>query len=146
MSIVRYSAVLDDFVPTSFSRLVDRFLNESHGRSGGAAYAFVPKVDIIEDEKSFEIHLEAAGMTKEDFKIELKENVLSVSGERKLDQEKGERHFRSLETRYGAFSREFVLPDNVDGENIQAKYNNGILELVVPKDEKKLLKTTIKVA
>ena len=55
MSIVRYNSVLDGFVPTSFSHLVDRFFNESTGRSGGSAYSFVPKVDIIENEKAFEI-------------------------------------------------------------------------------------------
>ena len=57
-----------------------------------------------------------------------------------------EKNYRSVETQYGAFSKIFVLPENVNAERIEAKYNNGILELVVPKDEKKLLKTTIKVA
>jgi HSP20 family protein len=144
MSMVRYNTVMDDFVPTSFNRLIERFLNESNGRSGGSAYSFVPKVDIIEIEKAFEILLAVPGMNKEDFKIDLKENHLTISGERKFGRE--EKNFRSIETQYGAFRREFILPENVDGEKIQAKYNNGILELVVPKDEKKLLKTTIKVA
>lgn len=146
MRIVRYNPVMNDFVPTSFRHLMDGFFSESVGRSGGSAYSFVPKVDIIENEKSFEIHVALPGMSKDDFKIDLKENQLSVSGERKFTKEMDEKHFRSIETQYGAFRREFVLPENVDGENIQAKYNNGILELVVPKDEKKRLKTTIKVA
>ena len=145
MSVVRYNSVLNDFVPTSFSHLADRFFNESIGRSGGSAYSFAPKVDIIENEKSFEILVPVPGMDKEDFKIDLKENHLVISGERKFTKKSDEKHFRSIETQYGAFRREFVLPDNVDGEKIEAKYNNGILELVVPKDEKKLLKTTIKV-
>ena len=54
--------------------------------------------------------------------------------------------FNSIETQYGTFSRSFSLPENVDAQKIDAKYNNGILELVVPKDEKKILKTIIKVA
>ena len=147
MSIVRYNSVLNDFVPTSFSHLVDRFFNESIGHSDGSAYSFVPKVDIIENEKAFEILVAVPGMNKEDFKIDLKENRLTVSGERKFTKEKkNEKHFRSIESNYGAFRRDFVLPDSVNAENLQAVYNNGILELVVPKDEKKLLKTTIKVA
>ena len=146
MSIVRYNTVLNDFVPTSFNHLVDRFFNESLGRSGGSAYSFVPKVDIIEDEKAFEIHLAVPGMSKEDFKIDLKDNQLTVSGERKFKNGVEEKNYRSVETQYGAFSRIFVLPENVNAERIEARYNNGILELVVPKDEKKLLKTTIKVA
>ena len=146
MSIARYNTVLNDFVPTSFNHLVDRFFNESMGRSGGSAYSFVPKVDIIEDEKAFEIHLAVPGMSKEDFKIDLKDNQLTVSGERKFRNGVEEKNYRSVETQYGAFSKIFVLPENVNAERIEAKYNNGILELVVPKDEKKLLKTTIKVA
>jgi HSP20 family protein len=146
MSIMRYNSVLNDFVPTSFSYLVDRFFSDSMGRSGGSAYSFVPKVDIIENENAFEIQLEVPGMNKEDFRIDLKENHLAVSGERKFRSKVDEKRFRSIETHYGAFKREFVLPENVDAEKIEAKYNNGILELVIPKDEKKLLKTTIKVA
>lgn len=146
MNIVRYNSVLDGFVPSSFGQLVDRFFNESHSRSGGSAYSFIPSVDIIENEKSFGVYVEAPGVEKDDFKIELDENRLVISGERKFRQEKDEKHFRSIETRYGTFKREFVLPDHVDGEHIEAKYNNGILELVIPKDEKRLAKTTIKVA
>ncbi|MDQ2658563.1 MAG: Hsp20/alpha crystallin family protein [Bacteroidota bacterium] len=146
MSIVRYNNVLDDFAPTTFSHLIDRFFNESNGRSGGSVYSFVPKVDIIEKEKAFEIYLAVPGMQKEDFKIDLKENVLTLSGERKLKKETSEKDYRSLETQYGAFSRSFSLPENIDAEKIEAKYNDGILEVLVPKDEKKLLKTTIKVA
>ena len=145
MSIVRYNAVLDDFVPTSFSHLIDRVFNESIGRSGGSAYSFVPKVDIIEHEKAFEVQLAVPGMNKEDFKIDVKDNRLTISGERKFKKETGDKHFRSVETQYGAFGRTFVLPENVDAEKIEAKYNDGILELIIPKDEKKLLKTTIKV-
>src|SRR5687768_13465972 len=111
MSIVRYNTVLNDFAPSSFNHLIDRFFSESMSRSGGSAYSFVPKVDIIEDEKAFEIHLAVPGMNKDDFRIDLKENRLTVSGERKFVRE--ENKFRLTETQYGAFSRVFVLPDNV---------------------------------
>ena len=141
MSVIRYNA--NDFVPTSFSTLVDKFFNESMVRSGGSS--FVPKVDIIENEKAFEIHFAVPGLNKEDFNIELKENYLTVSGERKLSNEKKDKNFHSIETSYGSFSRSFSLPENVDGSKVQAKYNNGILELTIPKDEKKALKQTIKV-
>ncbi len=141
MSIIRYNA--NDFVPTSFSNLVDRFFNESMVRAGGSS--FVPKVDIIENEKAYEIHFAVPGLNKDDFNIELKENYLTVSGERKLSNEKKDKNFHSIETNYGSFSRSFSLPENVDGTKVQAKYNSGILELTIPKDEKKALKQTIKV-
>lgn len=141
MSIIRYST--NDFVPTTFSSLVDRFFNDSLARSGGSLY--VPKVDVIETKDSFEIHLAAPGLSKEDFKIELNDNFLTVSGERRFEAKKEERNYLSIETQYGAFSRSFTLPENVDASRINAKYNNGILELSIPKDEKKALKQTIKV-
>ncbi len=141
MSLIRYNA--NDFVPTSFSSLIDTLFNESLTRSGGSA--FVPKVDVIENENAYELHIAAPGLSKEDFNIELKDNYLTVSGERKFTNEKKEKNYRSIETQYGSFSRSFALPENVDGSKINAKYNNGILELIVPKDEKKALKTTIKV-
>jgi HSP20 family protein len=141
MSIIRYNA--NDFVPTSFSNLVDQFFNDSLTRSGGSS--FVPKVDIAENENSFELHVAAPGLSKEDFKIELNDGQLTVSGERKFTNEKKDKKFHSIETEYGSFVRSFSLPENADAEKINAKYNNGILELTIPKDEKKALKQTIKV-
>lgn len=141
MSIIRYNT--NDYVPTTFSNLVDKFFNESLARTGGST--FIPKVDIIENTESYEIQLAVPGLNKEDFKIELNDNYLTVSGERKFTNEKKERTFHSIETHYGSFSRSFSLPENVDGTKINAKYNNGILELTIPKDEKKALKQTIKV-
>ncbi len=142
MSLIRYNA--DDFVPTSFSNLVDRFFNESLTRSGGST--FVPKVDILEKDHAFELHVAAPGMNKEDFKIDLKDNYLTISGERKFTNEKKDKNFHSVETQYGAFSRSFSLPENVDATRINAKYINGILELSIPKDEKKVIAQSIKVS
>ena len=141
MSIIRYNA--SDFVPTSFSHLIDQFFTESVGRAGGSL--FVPQVDIAENETSYEVHVAAPGLSKDDFKIELNDGKLTVSGERKFTSEKKDKKFHSVETQYGSFVRSFNLPDNVDGEKINARYNNGILELTIPKDEKKTLKQTIKV-
>lgn len=141
MSIVRYNA--DDFVPTPFSALVDRFFNDSIARSGGSR--FVPKVDIVETPENYEVHLAVPGLNKDDFKIEINDNYLTVSGERKFSNEKKDKNYHSIETHYGSFSRSFTLPENTDATKINAKYNNGILELTIPKDEKKVLKQTIKV-
>ncbi|MBS1680465.1 MAG: Hsp20/alpha crystallin family protein [Bacteroidetes bacterium] len=142
MNIIRYNP--NDFVPSAFSNLVDRFFNETVTRNGGSV--FTPRVDVIENETSYEVQLAVPGLNKEDFKIEVNDNFLTVSGERKFTSEKKEKNFHSIETQYGSFSRSFALPDQVDGSKINAKYNNGILELVIPKDEKKILKQTIQVS
>lgn len=144
MSLVRYTTA-NDFVPTSFSTLIDRFFSDSLARSGGSAYSFVPKVDILENEKGYELSVAVPGLNKEDFKIDLNDNFLTISGERKFTKERKESNLHVVETQYGNFSRSFSLPENVDAAKIQATYNNGILEILIPKDEKKTLKTTIKV-
>jgi len=141
MSLIRYRA--NDFVPTSFSALVDQFINDTVGRTGGST--FNPKTDVAETEKAYEIHLAVPGMKKEDFKLEVNENYLTISGERKFNEEKKEKNFHSVETYYGTFSRSFRVPENVEASKINAAYNNGILEVTLPKDEKKALKTSIKV-
>lgn len=142
MSIIRYNP--NDFVPSTFSSLVDRFFNESLARTGGSV--FTPKVDVIENETAYEVQVAVPGLNKEDFKIEINDGYLTVSGERKFTNEKKDENFHSIETNYGSFSRSFTLPDNADGSKITAQYTNGILELIIPKDEKKVLKQTIKVA
>lgn len=145
MSIVRYNNSLNDFVPTTFSNILDRFFTETASRSGGSAYSFVPRVDIVENDNAFEILVAVPGMKKEDFKLDVNDNYLTISGERKFSREKKENNFHSIENQYGTFGRSFSLPENVDASKISAKYTDGILEVLVPKDEKKVLKTTIKV-
>jgi HSP20 family protein len=142
MSIIRYNPA--DYVPSTFSSLVDRFFSDWSTRNGGST--FLPQADILENDKAYEIQFAVPGMSKEDFTIDLKDNYLTVSGERKFTNEKNEKNFRSVETQYGSFSRSFALPENVEASKINAKYTNGILEVTIPKDEKKTLKTTIKVA
>jgi HSP20 family protein len=141
MSIIRYNT--NEYVPATFSSLIDRFFNESLVKNGGST--FVPKVDIVESENAFEIQFAVPGLSKEDFKIELNDNLLTVSGKRTLTNEKKEKTFHAIETQYGSFTRSFSLPENVDANRINATYNNGILELSIPKDEKKTVKQTIKV-
>ncbi|MGE0771568.1 MAG: Hsp20/alpha crystallin family protein [Cyclobacteriaceae bacterium] len=142
MSIIRYNPL--DFEPVSFSSMVDRFFNDALSRTD--RNSFMPKADIIENDNSFEVHMAAPGLNKEDFNIELKDNMLTISGERRFSTEKKDRNYHAVETQYGSFSRSFTLPENVDASKINAKYNNGILELTIPKDEKKTLKTNIKVS
>lgn len=142
MSLIRYNTT--DFVPATFSSLIDRFFNDTMTRSGGSS--FQPRVDIVENDKSFELHVAVPGMNKEDFQIEMKDNFLTVSGERKFTDEKKDANWHSIETQYGSFSRSFSLPENVDSSKIAAKYSNGILEVSIPKDEKKVLKSMIKVS
>ena len=141
MKLVRYNQ-LEPQIPSTFSGMLDRFFNESIGAS---IKQFSPAVDIAEDEKSYEIHVAVPGMKKSDFKIDLQDGKLTLSGERKMEEKKEGKNFHSIETHYGAFRRSFFLPDDVLDEQVAASYEEGLLKIVLPKREKKVNKSTIEV-
>jgi HSP20 family protein len=143
MTLVKYNSNLEDYVPVTFSSMLDRFFNESIHTP--KLSKFSPRVDILETEKAFEVQVSAPGMNKEDFQITLEDNALVVSGERKFKKEKKEANYHSIETQYGTFSRSFRLPENADTQHISAEYSNGILVIEIPKDTKKVEKSTIRI-
>eukprot|EP01035_Chromulina_nebulosa_P028465 gene28465-37573_t len=96
---------------------------------------FRPSVDVKETETSFELAFTLPGLEKEDVKIELKDNRLTVSGERKMEKEENNTRYHRVETHYGSFSRSFMLPENVNADAIEAVFKNGILTLTLPKTE-----------
>jgi HSP20 family protein len=95
----------------------------------------VPSVNIRENDDNFALELAAPGMKKEDFSIRLNNNVLTISAENKVENEEKTEKFTRREFAYGTFSRSFSLPKSIDLEKIKADYNNGILELTLPKRE-----------
>jgi HSP20 family protein len=124
-----------------FSNVFPSFFDEAI--SGRESAAFMPAVNISEDEKSWHIELSAAGFVKEDFKIRLENDTLTISAEHKEEKKEGdpstgsgEKKYSRREFRYGSFSRTFRLPkDKVNEEAINAAYENGILNLSIPKKE-----------
>lgn len=97
----------------------------------------IPAVNIQETEESFSVEVAAPGKTKEDFNIELENDVLTISSEDKKENETAEKNGRYTrkEFSYSTFKRAFSLPDSVDSEKISAQYNNGVLEILLPKRE-----------
>lgn len=115
------SELLEDF---------DRNFYNSTERSG-----MVPAVNIREREDHFLLELAAPGMKKDDFKIKLDNNVLTISSEQKEESEETKEKFTRKEFFYQSFSRSFTLPKSVDLDKIKADYNNGVLSLNMPKRE-----------
>jgi HSP20 family protein len=145
MTLIKYNHSLPSTENRSFSNLLDRFFNESFNGISKELQHFAPQVDIAESKAAFEVSVAAPGMKKSDFNIDMKDGSITISGERKFDEKKEEKNFHSVETQYGAFSRTFHLPDNIEEDKIQATYIDGILNIVIPKDEKKELKRTIQI-
>ena len=92
-----------------------------------------PAVNIKENEKDFELELAVPGRSKEDFNIEVDENVLTISSERKTEENVDKGNYTRREFTYSAFKRAFTLPETIDEAGIKANYVNGLLKFTLPK-------------
>jgi HSP20 family protein len=110
------------------SILNDRFINDK-------LITRTPAVNIAETENDFQIELATPGLKKEDFKINLDKNVLSISAEKKAEESTETKKFSKREYSYNSFTRSFTLPDTADQTKIEADYTDGILKLTVAKRE-----------
>jgi HSP20 family protein len=97
---------------------------------------FVPTVNTREGEHAFHVEVDLPGMKKEDINVDVNDNVVTISGERKTKEELKEEDYYKIESSYGKFERSFTLPENVDVENIHAESQDGVLEVIIPKMKK----------
>jgi HSP20 family protein len=139
MTLIKYNP-LNNFIPTTFGDLVENMLNEGTTRDRG----YLPAVDILRNEKDITLHVVAPGLTKEDFSLDIKEDRLVISGERKVNEDIKDT-YQIVESRFGKFQRSFKLSKEVNADKISAKYENGILLITLPLVEKAELKKTIKI-
>ncbi|GAC1652102.1 MAG: Hsp20/alpha crystallin family protein [Acidobacteriaceae bacterium] len=128
-------------------KTVNSIFEETAAKEGGAvANSFVPPVDVYEDQNSIVLRLEVPGVKSEDMDIRLENNKLTVRGERKFESEKKAENFLRVERRYGAFLRSFTLPNTISNENVEAAYNDGVLEITLlkrPESQPKQIKVSV---
>lgn len=106
------------------------------GREAGEGTMFVPPMDVVEHENELQVRLEVPGLDPNEIDIRVEDNVLTVSGEKRMEQEnEGERGYRVVERRYGRFARSFTLPRGVDTANVTADCDRGVLTIHMPKAE-----------
>ena len=126
----------------NFHRIIDNYPMIEENR---AIKGFVPNVNTREGEFAYHIDIDLPGMNKNDISIDIDENSLIISGERKIKEEVKEEDYHKIETSFGKFERVFSLPKNIDVENITASSQDGVLEVVIPKQEKMITKKQIKI-
>jgi len=127
-------SIFDDvFFNTPFSNALDYSFKQNSN---------LPAVNILENEKDFQIEFNAPGFAKENFKIELEKNLLNVSAEHSSENSSENKNYTRREFSFSSFKRSFNLPESINAEAIDAKYENGILRLVLPKKEEQLTKAT----
>jgi HSP20 family protein len=132
MSLVRFSNQL----PTLFDRFFENDLFDWSNRNYSSTDTTLPSVNIKESTDEFEVELAAPGFVKGDFNIELNHDLLTISSEKKVENETKEgQQFARREFSYQSFNRSFTLPNIADIEKIKAKYENGILRVIIPKKE-----------
>ncbi len=119
------------------ARLMNQFFGTTTPVNGGQgdAATWLPPVDVTETENDIVLAFDLPGLRQEDISVELDDNVLTVSGQRERKSEESKDNFYRYERRFGAFSRSVSLPAGVVENDIQASYDNGVLEVRVPKPE-----------
>ena len=132
MSLIRWSPYRNLI---SLPDEVERFFNGFGLDYQNSDSVWSPTVDISETEESYEVKAEIPGLKKEDIKLSVEDNVLTLSGERKVEKETEKKNYHRLERAYGKFERSFRLPREVDSESIKASYKNGVLTVQIPKSE-----------
>ncbi len=125
----------------SFQSQMNRLLNETFGAFGrgsgeeGMVAAWAPPVDVSETPDRLTFSVEVPGFKQEDLNIRLENNVLTIEGERKFEEQKKDKEYHRVERSYGRFFRSFSLPANVDTEKVNANLEDGVLQIELPKKE-----------
>jgi HSP20 family protein len=119
--------------PSVFDLMNSFFENDLNisNRSGN----YSPATNVIENENGFELELASPGLSKEDFKINVENQVLTISSEKEVNSEQKEKNYTRKEFMISSFSRSFTLPKSVDIDRIKAEYKDGVLKVELPKRE-----------
>lgn len=120
-----------NYIPSIF----DDFLNTDIARDFFSSERSTPAVNVSEDENKFTIEVAAPGLDKKDFKVNVENNVLTISSEKEDKKEDEGKNYMRREFSYTSFSRSFTLPDNVEDDKIKATHKDGVLNVEVPKSE-----------
>lgn len=132
MALIRWDPLREmDSLQADMNRLFDRFFE---GRpANGRVQRWIPPMDLVETEDHLVLKADLPGLGEDDVEIEVKDGVLTVSGERSAEHEtKGEGYHR-VERSFGRFSRSLTLPQGTDPDGVDASFDNGVLEVRVPK-------------
>lgn len=142
MSLIRWNPTRDlaTFPSDMFSlqremnRMFDSFFRGAD-EPGLITSSWVPAVDVAEEDEAYVVKVELPGVNKDDVKITLESNILTIRGEKKAESEVKEKNYHRTERSYGAFQRSFTLPTTVKNDRIDAVYKDGILSITLPKAE-----------
>ena len=116
-------------------RFNNPLFTRQHSRTDASEYNWYPSVDVSETADNFEVRAELPGVAKDDLHVSVKDNLLTLSGEKRQEKVDDTQNYRRVERRYGNFQRKFALPPEVETDDIKAEFSDGVLVLSIPKPE-----------
>ena len=139
MTIVRWEPFRElNTLQNEMNRLFNTVFDAPSPANGGSALRrWMPAMDLVETDDHFVLRADLPGMSQDDVKIEFEDGTLTVSGERKAEHESKNEGYYRVERAFGAFSRSLTLPQGIDPEAVTANFENGVLEIRVPKPEER---------
>ena len=136
-TLVRWEPVRElDSLQGEMNRVFDSFFGNGNG-GGARASRWMPAMDLVETEDALVLKADLPGLTREDVSIDVKDRVLVVSGERKAEHSADVGGVHRAERSYGSFARSLTLPGGINAEGIAAEFDNGVLEVRIPKPEER---------
>lgn len=134
MTLIKFEPLRElETMHDRFQRFFDEFSNLGFPFNDN----FYPRIDIAEDENNINVTAEIPGVKKDQIKITLQDNILTIEGEKKKEEEQKSRNFYRVERTYGSFKRSFTLPVEVDSDKVEAKFEDGTLNISLKKMEPK---------
>ena len=138
MALVRWDPVREiDTLQGEMNRLFSSFFDtpapSGKGNGNGTQRRWIPSMDLVETQDHFVLQADLPGMSESDVNVELENNVLTISGERKTEREEQHEGYHRLERATGAFSRVLSLPEGIDADAVAAAFDNGVLTVRIPK-------------
>ena len=138
MAIVRWEPLRDlASIQNEMNRLFGTVFDAPGPSNGNTLRRWMPAMDLVETEDQFVLRADLPGLTEGDVTIEVEDNVLTVSGERKAEHEAAKEGYHRVERAFGAFSRSLTLPEGVDAGAVTASFDRGVLEIRIPKPEQR---------
>jgi HSP20 family protein len=139
MALVRWEPVRElNSLQNEMNRLFNTFFDApAPGNGGGAVRRWIPAMDLVESGEHFVLKADLPGLGEDDVNIEVEDNVLTLSGERKAEHQDKHEGYVRVERAFGTFRRSLTLPEGVDPEGVTASFDNGVLEVRIPKPEER---------
>lgn len=140
MALIRWDPTRElTSLQSEMNRLFTSFFDEptQTGGNGGAMRRWIPAMDLVETDEHFVLRADLPGLGEDDVSIEMEDNVLTVSGERKAEHEDRKEGYYRVERAYGSFARSLTLPEGVDADAVAASFDKGVLEVRIPKPEER---------